>query len=436
MEPFEIMISESQERMLCVVEPELLDQVLAVCEKWEVRATAIGTVTDGDRLRVLHGDEVVGDMPVDVLVDDCPVYDLEPQKPVGAIYTPAPARIAPDADPTATLLALLAAPSIASKLWAFEQYDPMVGSRTTRRPAEAEAAVLHLLNDGGHGALAVAIEGNGRRVACDPYVGAAEAVLECARNLACVGAEPLGLTNCLNFGNPEKPHIAWQLSQAVDGLADACRALDTPVVGGNVSLYNEAPDGPIYPTPVVGMVGKLPDPAVAPVNSFTRDGLVVALAGPFAPSLEGSELEKLHGGLADGLPPVDLDAHARALAVIREATRSGSVVAAHDVAEGGVAVALAEMAIPARIGVKADLSPLWRGDTPTLLFGEGPTGVLLACAPEDFASLAAICGDIPFERIGETGGNEIVVSASAASLSLQVEEAAKAYERAVPSSFE
>ncbi|HEX6714382.1 MAG TPA: AIR synthase-related protein, partial [Thermoleophilaceae bacterium] len=430
MEPFEIMISESQERMLCVVEPERLDAVLEVCEKWEVRATAIGQVTDGNRLRVFMGDELVGDMPVDVLVDDCPLYDLEPEKPAEPIYRAPEARIGPDDD---VLLALLASPSIASKLWAFEQYDPLVGSRTVRRPAQAEAAVLHLMNDGGHGALAVAIEGNGRRVACDPYVGAAEAVLECAANLACVGAEPLGLTNCLNFGNPEKPHIAWQFTQAIDGLADACRALDTPVVGGNVSLYNEAPEGPVYPTPVVGMVGKLPDPEVAPVNSFTRPGLVVALAGHFTPALQGSELEKLRGRLSNGLVPVDLAQHARALAVLREATRSGLVAAAHDIAEGGLAVALAEMSIPARIGVRAAID---EDAFDTWAFGEGPGGVLLACAPEDFDALAAICADIPFVRLGETGGDAVVLEGSAASLHVQVEEAAKAYEEAVPSSFE
>src|SRR5213075_1615654 len=158
--------------------------------------------------------------------------------------------------------------NIASRRPVFEQYDWLVGSRTVRRPEEADAAVLQL---GDGKAIAVAIDGNGRRVACDPYRGAMEAVLECASNLACVGAEPLGLTNCLNFGNPEKPHIAWQLTRAVAGLGDACRALDTPVVGGNVSLYNEAPEGPIYPTPVVGMVGKVPDPGRVPVSAFTAE---------------------------------------------------------------------------------------------------------------------------------------------------------------------
>ena len=159
----------------------------------------------------------------------------------------------------------------------FEQYDPIVGSRTIRRPQSADAAVLVLEPDGGSGALAISIDGNGRRVACDPYTGAAEAVLECARNLACVGAEPLGLTNCLNFGNPEKPHIAWQLTRAVEGLRDACLALGVPVVGGNVSLYNEGGEGPIYPSPIVGMVGKLPEPAAVPRVGFAEEGHAIAL---------------------------------------------------------------------------------------------------------------------------------------------------------------
>src|SRR6476661_7502797 len=344
MAPFEIMVSESQERMLCVAEPSRVDEVLAVCAKWEVHGTAIGEVTDTRHMRILRGEELVGDMPVDALVDDCPLYDLAPEKPSQPLY-PAPPRTldlaAPDRE---TLLALLGSPNIASRRPLFEQYDCMVGSRTARRPEQADAAVLMI----GDGAIGVSIDGSGRRVAADPYTGAIEAVLECAANLACVGAEPLGLTNCLNFGNPEKPHIAWQFTQAIDGLADACRALDTPVVGGNVSLYNEAPEGPIYPTPVVGMVGKLPDPEVAPANSFQRPELVVALAGHFAPSLQGSELEKLRGRLADGLSEVDLSQHAHALEVIRTAVRSGRVEAAHDIAEGGLAVALAEMAIPAR----------------------------------------------------------------------------------------
>jgi phosphoribosylformylglycinamidine synthase len=186
------------------------------------------------------------------------------------------------------LEALLGSPTIASKRWAFEQYDSVVGSRTVRRPGDADAAVLTVPEAGV--AIAVAIDGNGRRVACDPYRGTVEAVLECAQNLACVGAAPLGLTNCLNFGNPEKPATAWQLDRSVRALADACTALGVPVVGGNVSLYNEGPEGPIYPTPVVAMVGELPDPTAVAGSAFAKEGDAIGLIGPFAPTIAGSEL--------------------------------------------------------------------------------------------------------------------------------------------------
>ena len=221
---------------------------------------------------MFDGDELVGDMPVAALVDDVPLYDLEPEEPAEPLYPDPPARLDVGAPAERALLALLGSANVASKRFAFEQYDSIVGSRTVRRPEAADAAVLQLADDGGSGAIAVSIDGNGRRVACDPYTGAVEAVLECARNLACVGAEPLGLTNCLNFGNPEKPHIAWQLTRAVEGLRDACLALGVPVVGGNVSLYNEGAEGAIYPTPIVGMVGSLPDPARGAGGGVRRGG--------------------------------------------------------------------------------------------------------------------------------------------------------------------
>src|SRR5205807_7559946 len=219
------------------------------------------------------------------------LYDLEPEAPPASSATP-PHAAPPQHAAADTLLALLASPNIASRRPVFEQYDPIVQSRTVRRPEEADAAVL-ALPDGS--AIAVAIDGNGRRVACDPRRGAAEAVYECAANLACVGAEPLGLTNCLNFGNPEKPHVAWQLTEAVEGLAQACESLGIPVVGGNVSLYNEAPSGPIFPTPVVGIVGVLPDANRAGRLGFREEGDAIGLVGSFEPSLAGSELEKLLG---------------------------------------------------------------------------------------------------------------------------------------------
>jgi phosphoribosylformylglycinamidine synthase II len=425
MEPFEIMISESQERMLCVVEPGRLSELMEVCGRWEVRATPIGEVTDTERLRVFDGGELVGDMPVAALVDDVPLYDLEPEAPSEPLYPDPPAVLDEAATLSDSLLALLASPNVASKRFVFEQYDSLVGSRTVRRPQAADSAVLALAPDGGNGALAVSIDGSGRRVACDPYTGAAEAVLECARNLACVGAEPLGLTNCLNFGNPEKPHIAWQLTRAVEGMRDACLALGVPVVGGNVSLYNEGGEGPIYPTPVVGMVGKLPDAAQAPGIGFAEEGHAIALVGPFQPSLAGSELEKLGGRLSGGLPEVDLEVQAEALASLRGALREGAIPTAHDIAEGGLAVALAECCIASGLGARVDVTGLG-ADAEALLFGEGPGGVVLGGPREVLERLPGAT------VIGEVAGDLLELASPAGSLRIEVERAREVYERAIP----
>ncbi|HZJ28491.1 MAG TPA: AIR synthase-related protein, partial [Solirubrobacterales bacterium] len=403
LEPFEIMVSESQERMLAVVEPERVGEVLEVCEKWQTGGSVIGQVIAEDEFRVLRGEELVGTMPVTALVDECPLYDLEPDEPEGWMYAEAERAAFPDGgDAGAVLLALLGDPSIASKRWVYEQYDSIVGSRTVRRPSAGGAAVLNVPESGR--AIAVSIDGNGRRVACDPYLGTIEAVLECAANLACAGAEPLGLTNCLNFGNPEKPAVAWQLERSVSGLAEACEALGVPVVGGNVSLYNETPRGPIYPTPVVGMVGEVPDPERCGGEPW-RAGDAIALVGPFAPALAGSELAKLRGASGPGLPGFEIDAVAAAQDVVREAVRAGTVGCAVDVSEGGLATALAEQAIAAGAGCRVDLAPLIeRGGCPAegALFGEGPGGFVLA---GDRAALEALASDtVPVLMIGEVAG--------------------------------
>jgi phosphoribosylformylglycinamidine synthase len=394
MEPFEIMISESQERMLCVVEPERVGELMGVCERWEVLATPIGCVTEGHRLRVLNRGTVVADLPVEVLVDDCPLYDLEPIQPAIEVYEPPEPVLTGSESPEEVLLALVGSPNLASRQPVFEQYDPVVGSRTVRRPDEADAAVL-ALPDGS--AIAVSIDGNGRRVACDPHQGAAEAVYECAANLACVGAEPLGLTNCLNFGNPEKPHVAWQLTEAVEGLAEACEALGIPVVGGNVSLYNEAPAGPIFPTPVVGIVGKLPDASRAGRVGFLREGDAIALVGEFAPSLEGSELEKLQGRPPTGpLPPVKATAVRDAREAVRDGIRSEALHNAHDISEGGLAVALAECCVAGGIGARVELADSFE------LFGESPgTGYVVSGPLEALAAIGSV--------IGRVGGAELVI---------------------------
>ncbi len=403
MEPFEIMVSESQERMVAVVEPGHVDEVLAVCERWQTSSAAIGTVTDTGLIRVTKGGEIVGEMPVDALVDGCPLYDLEPAEPDGWIYGNTQTLTA--TDPGGILLALLGSPTIASKRWVFEQYDPIVQSRTVRRPESADAAVLQIAETGT--AIAMTIDGNGRRVACDPYNGTVEAVLEALANLACVGAEPLGLTNCLNFGNPEKPTVAWQLDRSTQALADACNELGIPVVGGNVSLYNETESGPIYPTPVVGLVGELPDPARAGGIAL-RDGDAIALVGPFKPSLAGSELAKQRGDICPGLPAPDLAACAETAAKVRQWVRQGQVAAAHDISDGGLACALAEMAIAGGVGANVDL-----GKAPSLsvevaiesLFGEASGGYLIAGPADAVQRLGGV------HVVGTSGGDEIEIRA-------------------------
>ncbi len=428
MEPWEIMVSESQERMLCVVEPERLDEVLGICAKWEVDGTAIGVVTGTRALRVLVGDEVVGEMPVPALVDDCPLYDLVVEAPAEPLY-PAPAAVlGEESGPRETLLALLAAPNVASRRPLFEQYDCIVQSRTVRRPEQADAAVLALPQS--PRGIAVSIDGSGRRVACDPYTGTVEAVLECAANLACAGAEPLGLTNCLNFGNPEKPHIAWQLTESIRALGDACRALDVPVVGGNVSLYNESGDGPIYPTPVVGMVGELPDVALAGRTGFARAGDAIALAGPFRPSLPGSELAKLRGQeLPAGLPEIDVAVVRAAQEAVRDAVRAGSLSSAHDVAEGGLLVAIAESCLAGAAGAAIELAG---DDAPPdeRLFGEAPGRGFVVSGSE--AALRALGDRVALTMLGAVGGGALRVGGAGPAFEVTLDELRAAYGALAP----
>ena len=395
MHPYEIMVSESQERMAAIVEPAKLDRFLAVCARWEVAASVIGEVTQTSHIRVFAGEEVLADLPLDVLVDGCPIYELDPVRPSKPIYPP-PLRSLDSTDPNTILLDLLASANIADRRYLYEQYDSVVQSRTIRRPATADAAVLVLPN--GH-AIATAIDCNGRRVAADPYRGTLESVLECAANLACVGAEPLGLTNNLNFGNPEKPHIAWQLTESVRALGDACRALEIPVVGGNVSLYNESVDGPIYPTPVIGLVGELlTGPECRGRLGFTRAGDAIAVVGAFEPSLAASELAKLRGEpLPSELPEVDVGAACVALATVRAAVRGGAARSAHDIAEGGFAVALAECAIASGLGAVVEFDA-----NEAELFGEAPGGVIVS-GPAD---------QIPGRIIGTVGGDRLRIGAA------------------------
>ena len=423
MEPFEIMVSESQERMLCVIEPDVLQTVLAVCEHWETAAAVIGEVTDSGLVAIFDSGQLVGELPVAALVDECPVYELDPQQSGRPVYPPPPRTIASE-DPAQALLALLGSPNIADRRPLFEQYDAIVQSRTIRRPGAADAAVLALpprgeLTPG----IAIAIDGNGRRVAADPYRGTIEVVLECAANLACVGAEPLGLTNCLNFGNPEKPHVAWQLTESVRGLGDACRALAIPVVGGNVSLYNEGSDGPIYPTPVVGLVGELPDVARAGRLGFRAEGDRIALVGVFAPAIRGSELARLGGtALPRALPDFDIQRVAATQRAIRDAVRAGLLCSAHDIAEGGLATALAECCLAGGLGAEVVL-----GETVKplrALFGEAPGGFVVSGAD---AALRELGERVQLVIIGSVSGGQLTIIAGEARIELSLEALREAH---------
>ncbi len=428
MQPFEIMVSESQERMLCVIEPQNVDAVRAVCDKWEVSSAAIGEVTERRLMRIYSDGELVGEMPVEALVDDCPIYDLDPQAPSEPLYPPPPASLDGSESLDEALLALIGSPNIASRQPLFEQYDAIVQSRTVRRPEQADAAVLALPNGS---ALAVSIDGNGRRVAADPYRGTLGVVLECASNLACVGAKPLGTTNNLNFGNPQKPHVAWQLTEAVRAIADACTALEAPIVGGNVSLYNEVASGPIYPTPVIGMVGLLPDATRAGRLGFAWEGEAIALVGPFEPSLAASELAKLRGEpLPAELPDVDIEAVREAQTAVRDAVREGLIGSAHDIAEGGIAVALAECALAGSIGAAVTIDG---GDDPwQACFGEAPGGFICCGHPTALAQLAERCSVTP---LGQVGGDSLRLDLGSQTLELSLEQLRESH-RALEAMFQ
>ena len=406
MEPFEVMTSESQERMLAIVTPESLERVREVCERWEVRASVVGTVTAGGRLRILdrRGGDVLADVPAASLHEDAPLYD-RPMQAAG----PAPAiGELSSTDPGTELLDLLVDPA-----WVYRQYDHQLFLNTVEGPG-GDAAVLLLKAPGlppsaagGHRGIAVSTDGNARWCAVDPRAGTAMLVAEAALNVACAGAEPAAVVNCLNFGNPEHPEVMWQLSEAIDGMAEACRALALPVVGGNVSLYNESRGRDIDPTPVVGVVGLIERLDRRPPGAGLVEGGHVLLLGRTEPVVGGSLWAlRAHGRRGGPLPRLDLAAHARLLGLVRELAADGVVAGVHDVSEGGLGVALAEMAVRSEVGFAvAGL------DGAADLFSESPSRVVVCAAPEAVAeveSRAAAAG-VPVSSLGTAGGDRLVV---------------------------
>ncbi|MBW3113003.1 phosphoribosylformylglycinamidine synthase subunit PurL [Bacillus sp. MCCB 382] len=341
MTAYEMMLSESQERMLIVVEKGREQEIVDLFSKYDLEAVSIGKVTDDKRLRLLHKGEVVADVPVDALAEEAPVYHKPSQeaayyKEFQAMETPAPKV----EDYKETLKALLQQPTIASKEWVYDQYDHQVRTSTVVSPG-SDAAVVRVR--GTRKALAMTTDCNSRYLYLDPEVGGKIAVAEAARNIVCSGAIPLAITDCLNFGNPEKPEIFWQIEKSVDGMSEACRELSTPVIGGNVSLYNESMGTAVYPTPVVGMVGLIEDIDHITTQSFKEAGDSIYVIGETREEFGGSELQKLTEGKIFGqAPTIDLQTELRRQMQLLEAIQKGLVASAHDIAEGGVAVALAE----------------------------------------------------------------------------------------------
>ena len=407
MTPYEVMLSETQERMLLVVKQGREEAVAALFERWDLSVSAIGAVTGDSMARIYDGGRLVSETPIDVLVE-APRYEPPARRPayLDALQLAPMPPLPPASEASPMLLRLLASPNVASKRAVYRRYDHEVQTRTIAKPGAGDAAVLRL-RESAKG-LALAVDGNGRLAYLDPYAGGALAVAEACRNVAATGASPLAVTDCLNFGNPEKPEVYYQLSECVRGMADACRALGVPVVSGNVSLYNETQGEAVYPTPVVGAVGLLDD-ASARVGAAFADGSVILLLGASLDAdestLGGSEHLAVEYGMVAGAPRIDLDAEARLQRLLVELARARLLRSAHDCSDGGLATALAESALWGGVGFSGEGD--WSaGRWDALLFGEAPSRAVVSCAEADVATVSssAASAGVPAVRLGATGG--------------------------------
>jgi phosphoribosylformylglycinamidine synthase II len=434
MTPYEIMLSESQERMLVVVEAGREHEVKEICDRWGLQSAVVGRVTEGDRYRIFHQGELVADIPVNTLVDDAPCYVREPRVPAyheefrHVCAEESIHGIAADE----ALIRVISSPNMSSKRWVYEQYDHMVRTGTAVRPG-SDAAVVVIR--GTEKALAMSTDGNGRYVYLDPRTGGRIAIAESARNVVCAGAQPLGITDCLNFGNPEKPEVYWQLSEAITGMAEACRTLETPVVGGNVSLYNETRGNPIFPTPIVGMVGLIEKMEHITTQSFKQPGDEILLFGDTFAELGGSELQAVVTGSVCGRPPVcDLEKEKAVQRTVLEAIRSGWIRSAHDLAEGGLALALAESCISggwgADVSVETDLEPVVH------LFSESQSRILVSVSPEQAERVEELARKhgVPCRRIGRvTSEKYLNIQVNGESvINRSIDELARLWEEAIP----
>jgi phosphoribosylformylglycinamidine synthase len=442
MTPYEIMLSESQERMLLVAQKGREGEIFRVFQTWGLDAVEIGQVTSDAKMRVLEHGKVVAEIPNAALTDDAPVYQrpLARWEPPVEREMPEHIHLAESADFSVQLKRLLASPNICSKRWVWQQYDHMVQTNTVEAPGAGDAGVIRI--KGSKRGLAMALDGNSRWCYLDPRLGAMHAVAEAARKVACAGATPIGATNCLNFGNPEKPHIMWQFSQVIDGITKACEELDTPITGGNVSFYNETLGEGIYPTPVIGVVGILEDVHKTAKMHFAQPGRkIVLLRANEAGDAVDAELEfgsseyaKEILGAVWGYPPeLDLEKEATLQRALVAIIRAGLVESAHDCADGGLAVALVESALPAGVGLNVRL-PKKQLALEFLLFAEDASRVVLSCDPihlpriqqvaDEYGIFADVLGETGSDRIEITVGDESEISAS-------MEELREAYEGAL-----
>ncbi|HET6760599.1 MAG TPA: phosphoribosylformylglycinamidine synthase subunit PurL, partial [Gemmatimonadaceae bacterium] len=440
MTPYEILLSESQERMLVVAKRGREDAVAEILAKWDLTAAVIGEVIAEPVYRVTEGEKVVAEFPGSRLVTDCPSYspDARESSAIRELRAADPLAIPErpeEGDHTWTLERLLSAPTIASKAWAYRQYDSTVRTNTVLGPG-GDAAVIRVR--GTNKALALKTDCNGRYVFLDPRVGGRIAVAEAARNVACTGARPMAITNCLNFGNPKRPEVFHQFKEAVAGMGEACRALGTPVTGGNVSLYNESPSGSVYPTPVIGMVGLIEDVSHITRSTFLHDGDSILLLGDMGGELGASEYLATIHGLALGAPPrCDVAREKLVIDVLLDAIRAGAVTSAHDCSDGGLAVALAECCISSlesQSGAEIDLSSWCDLPDRAILFGESQGRVVLSTPhPERIRAIAA-ARDVPCAGIGRVrrNANTLDIKLPKGSLRSSVAALSRAYHDAIP----
>jgi phosphoribosylformylglycinamidine synthase II len=424
--PFEILTSESQERMLAIVEPSKLPAVQEICGRWGIASAVIGSLVSGGRLRVRMDGETIADVPARSLADEGPVYERPMTAPTSALEED-PTFLPFDGDLFDALLAVLGSPNVASKRWVFEQYDRFVQGQTVAASG-SDAAVVRV--PGTMKGLALAADGKGRFGSLDPYLGALHAVAEAARNVAVTGAKPLAITNCMNFGDPERPEVMWQFAESIRGMGDACLALSTPVTGGNVSFYNESGGSAIWPTPVIGMLGLLEDYRLRIPSAFPRAGQAIYVLGETFAELGGSEFAEVVIGSVAGRPPaLDLDRERVLHDLLGECARGDLLSCAHDCSDGGVAVALVEAAIGAGHGFAVTLT----SDLPdhVTLFSESASRAIVSVAPEHEEAFAALATEheVPSVRVGETGGPRVVFDGM---FETTVERLRAVYEDAIP----